>query len=108
MGQLSSAKTHLAQHTAAEEQNLTKQRMSERELGALETRWKAVEREAGEGERGLEKLRAEVGKLREGVRACGWSEEREREGEREVVRAKAIVRELIEVSRSSKGVYLTD
>lgn len=47
--------------------------MSRSELGGLEIRWKAVEREAGHGERNIKKMQAEVESLREKVDATGLS-----------------------------------
>src|SRR5258708_22806699 len=51
MGQIADARARLAQAAAEEEQVRVKLDMSRRELGELEKRWKAVEREAGQGER---------------------------------------------------------
>ena len=52
--------------------------MSKRGLGELEKRWKAVEREAGQGERDIKKMQAEVESLRKNTDATGWSVEKER------------------------------
>ena len=63
----------LAQATAEEEQVHVKLDMSRSELGGLEIRWKAVEREAGHGERYIKKMQAEVESPREKVDATGLS-----------------------------------
>jgi structural maintenance of chromosome 2 len=51
--------------------------MSRRELGELERRWKAVEREAGQGERDIKEMQADVESLRKKVDATVWSAEKE-------------------------------
>jgi structural maintenance of chromosome 2 len=51
--------------------------MSRRELGELEKRWKAVEREAGQGERDIKKMQVEVEALRKKADSTGWNEEKE-------------------------------
>jgi structural maintenance of chromosome 2 len=47
--------------------------MSRRELSELEKRWKAVEREAGQGERDI---KVEVETLRKKADSAGWNEEK--------------------------------
>ena len=64
MGQIADARARLAQAAAEEEQVRVKLEMSRRELGELEKRWKAVEREASQGERDIKKMQAEVESLR--------------------------------------------
>jgi structural maintenance of chromosome 2 len=64
MGQIADARTQLAQAAAGEEQARVKLDMSRRELGELENRWKAVEREASQGERDIKKMQAKS-------RVCG-------------------------------------
>ncbi|KZT64706.1 hypothetical protein DAEQUDRAFT_599623 [Daedalea quercina L-15889] len=59
MGQLADAKARLAQATTEEEQK--------------------VEREAGEGQKRLKTMQAEVENSRRKVGESGWSEEKERE-----------------------------
>lgn len=81
MGQLADARVRVANAAAEEKQNKTKLAMSERELASLETRWKAVEREAGEGKKNLDKTRKEVEAARRKVQECGWSAEKEQEAE---------------------------
>ena len=52
--------------------------MSRHELGELEKRWGRVEREAGQGERNVEKVQAEVESLRKKEDAPGWVQKRSR------------------------------
>ncbi|KAH9957598.1 hypothetical protein BC827DRAFT_651097 [Russula dissimulans] len=78
MGQIADARARLAQAAAEEEQARVKLDMTKRELGELEKRWKAVEREAGQGERDIKKTRAEVEALRKKADGTGWNSEKER------------------------------
>jgi hypothetical protein len=77
MGQIADARSRLAQAAAEEEQIRVKLDMSRRELGELEKRWKAVEREAGQGERDIKKMQVEVETLRKKADSTGWNEEKE-------------------------------
>ena len=56
MGQITDAHARLAQAAAEEEQVRVWLEMSRRELGELEKRWKAVEREAGQGKRNIKQM----------------------------------------------------
>ncbi|CAL1701767.1 unnamed protein product [Somion occarium] len=96
MGQLAEAKARLAQGTAEEEQSRVKLGMSERELKALQARWKEVEREAGEGRRQLDVMQAEVAKFRKKISESGWSAEKEQDIETALRNARAEVRHLTE------------
>lgn len=98
MGQLADAKARMAQGSAEEEQNRVKLNMSEKELKALETKWKDVEKEAGQGKRNLENMRAEAEKLKRRVADCGWSTEREQESQVSLSTAKGQVWQFTEVS----------
>ena len=88
MGQLADARARLAQAAAEEEQVRVRLEMSRRELGELEKRWKAVEREAGQGERDIKRMRADVEMLRKKAAATGWNAEKEHESEEALRRAK--------------------
>ena len=88
MGQIADARARLAQASAEEEQVRVKLDMSRRELGELEKRWKAVEREAGQGERDIKRMQAEVETLRKKAESTGWSEEKERASEETLRKAK--------------------
>lgn len=97
MGQLADAKARLAQASTEEEQSRVKLGMSQNELKALEARWKEVEREAGEGKKNLQAMRAEVDSLKKKLSASGWNEEKESEREAALRTAKAEVRLFTEV-----------
>ena len=97
MGQLADAKARLAQASTEEEQSRVKLAMNEKELKTLEARWKEVEREAGEGKRNLEVMRAEIEKFRRKVAETGWSTEKEQHGEQALRAARNEVRQLTEV-----------
>lgn len=97
MGQLAEAKAKLAQATAEEEQGRVKLGMSEKELKTLEARWKEVEREAGDGKKNLESVKAETEKFKRKVEECGWSADKEREGEIALRTAKGEFRQFSEV-----------
>ncbi|KAJ7638237.1 condensin complex subunit SMC2 [Roridomyces roridus] len=77
MGQLATARQQAAQATAEEQQNRVKLGMSEGELKTLEARWKALEREAGDGKKKLEAMRAAVEGCRAKLAQCAWNEEKE-------------------------------
>ncbi|KAG5645320.1 hypothetical protein DXG03_006509 [Asterophora parasitica] len=94
MGQLADAKARIAQGQAEEEQSKVKLAMSERELKALEARWKEVERDAREGQKALEAKRKAVDEWRIRLGKCGWSEEKETAAEEKLRSAKAEVRVL--------------
>jgi structural maintenance of chromosome 2 len=76
MGQIADARARLAQATAEEEWVHVKLDMSKCELGGLEMRCKAVEREAGQSERNTKKMEAEVESLRKKADVTGWVEKR--------------------------------
>ena len=101
MGQLADAKARLAQASTEEEQCKQKLAMSQKELKTLESRWKEVEREAGEGQKRLKTMQADVESSRRKVAESGWSEEKELEGEMALRNAKAEVRQLMEVGLRS-------
>ena len=88
MGQIADARARLAQASAEEEQVRVKLDMSRRELAELEKRWKAVEREAGQGERDIKRMQAEVETLRKKAESTGWNDEKERASEETLRKAK--------------------
>ncbi|KAH7910428.1 condensin complex subunit SMC2, partial [Hygrophoropsis aurantiaca] len=96
MGQLAEAKARLAHGAAEEEQSRVKLNMSQKELKGLEARWKEVEREAGEGKRNLESMKADLEKFKRKVAECGWSAEQEQEGEALLRTVKGQVRQFTE------------
>ncbi|KAF8207243.1 condensin complex subunit SMC2 [Mycena galopus ATCC 62051] len=81
MGQLATARQQAAQAAAEEKQSRVKLGMSEGELKTLEARFKTMEREAGDGRKKLEGMRATVEACRNKVAQCAWSEEKERASE---------------------------
>lgn len=96
MGQLADAKARLAQANTEEEQSRQKLAMNQKELKALEARWKEVEREASEGQKRLQAMRAEVQAFKNNVAQSGWSAEKDQEDEVARRNAKAEVRRLTE------------
>ncbi|KAI0631723.1 condensin complex subunit SMC2 [Trametes polyzona] len=96
MGQLADAHTRSAQAAAEEEQSRVKLTMAEKELKALEARWKAVEREAGEGARQLEEMRAGVEKCKKRIAETGWSAEKEQAHDAAIRGARDEVRTLMQ------------
>ncbi|KAG2135565.1 condensin complex subunit SMC2 [Suillus cothurnatus] len=96
MGQLADAKARMAQGSAEEEQNRVKLNMSEKELKALEAKWKDVEKEAGQGKRNMENMRTEAEKLKRKIADCGWSSEREQESQVSLATARGQVRQFTE------------
>lgn len=101
MGQLAAARAQLAQATAEQEQSRVKFRMSEQELKTLETRWKGMERDAGDGQRKIQVLKAAVESCRVRVAKCGWNDDLERSGESKLRETKAKVRDLTQASFAS-------
>ena len=77
MGQIADGRPRLAEAAPEAEQARVKFDMSRRELGELEKRWKAVEREASQGERDVKKMQAEVESLRKKADGTGWYPEKE-------------------------------
>jgi hypothetical protein len=88
MGQIADARARLAQAAAEEEQVRVRLEMSGRELGELEKRWKAVEREAGQGERDVKRMQADVEGLRKMADESGWNAEKEQASEEAMRSAK--------------------
>ena len=88
MGQIADACARLAQAAAEEEQTRVRLDMSRRKLGELEKRWKAVEREAGQGEREVKRMQADVETLWKTADATGWNAEKERASEEALRKAK--------------------
>ena len=88
MGHISDARAQLAQAATEEEQARVKLNMSRRELGELEEWWDAVEREAGQGERDIKTMQAEVESLRKNADGTGWNAEKEEASEEALRKAK--------------------
>lgn len=97
MGQLAEARSRIAQAETEAESSRVKLAMNEKELKALQAKWKEVEREAGEGRKQLSAMQAEVEKFRKKVAESGWSSEKEQEVENGLRDARTEVRRLTEV-----------
>ena len=98
MGQLSDAKSRLSTAKTTEEQNRQRLAHSQKELKALDKRWKEVEKEAGDGRKKLKEKESEVEALRKRVDSCGWNKERETQFEIAMRSARTDVRSYTEVS----------
>lgn len=94
MGQLAEAKQRMAQAAAEEEQSKVKLGMAEQELGTLKGRMKDFEREARDSKRKVEAMRGTVEGIKSKIAKCGWSAEKEGEGEAKLREAKGAVRNL--------------
>jgi structural maintenance of chromosome 2 len=97
MGQLAIARQQAAQAAAEETQSRIKLGMSEGELKTLETRWKVVERDTGDGREKLEAMRVTVEGCRTKIAQCVWSEEKENDSEGRLKEFKVQVRSPEEV-----------
>lgn len=97
MGQIAEAKSKLAQAAAEEEQSRIKLGMSEKELKALEVKWKEVERESGESKKKVVAMRDEVEQSRKRINNCGWNADMEEASETKLRGLRQQVRELNDV-----------
>ncbi|KAF8885194.1 condensin complex subunit SMC2 [Infundibulicybe gibba] len=96
MGQLADARQRLAQAAAEEEQSKVKLGMSEKEFGALEGRWKEVEREASDNRKKVDAMKTAVETYRKKLEGCEWNAEREKAGEERLKQLKLEIRALSE------------
>ncbi|KAF8346307.1 condensin complex subunit SMC2 [Amanita rubescens] len=94
MGQIADARARAAQAAAEEEQSRVRLGMAQRELKALETRWKEVEREAGDGRKRIERTKQTVEGCRAALARCKWNEELENNLEAKLKEARDNVAEL--------------
>jgi len=78
MGQIADGRPRLAEAAAKEELARVKFDMSRREIGELEERWKAVEREGSQGERDVKEMQAEVESLRKKAAGRDGAQKRSR------------------------------
>lgn len=97
MGQIADTRTRAAQAEAEEEQSKVRLGMAQKELKALETRWKEVEREAGDGKKKVEKTKQAVESCRAALARCKWNEELESSHEAKLKDTRDTVAELIHV-----------
>ena len=97
MGQIADARARAAQAAAEEEQSKVRLGMAERELKALEGRWKDVEREAGDGKKKVQKMKQAVEACRTRLAGCKWNQELENQGEARLRDGRNAVRDLTSV-----------
>ncbi|KAK0478715.1 condensin complex subunit SMC2 [Armillaria novae-zelandiae] len=96
LGQIAEARARAAQARAEEEQSKITLSMQEKDLKDRQTRWKEVERDAGEGKRKIQALRAELERCRQQSERCGWNREMEETFENRLGELKALIRQLID------------
>jgi len=96
MGQIAEAKARLAQAAAKEEQDRLKLSMNEKELKALEAKWKDVEKDAHQGQQNLARMKGELDKLKRQLAECGWSAEQQQQCDIELRTARSEVNERTE------------
>ncbi len=77
LGQIAEARARGAQARAEEEQSKITLSMQEKDLKDRQNRWKEVERDAGEGKRKIQALKAELERCRQQSERCGWNREME-------------------------------
>ncbi|KAF8631642.1 hypothetical protein AX17_005044 [Amanita inopinata Kibby_2008] len=94
MGQIAEARARAAQAAAEEEQSKVRLGMAEKELKALENRWKDVEREAGDGKKRVERMKQEVEGCKAKLAKCRWNAELESQNDMKLREARSAVRDL--------------
>lgn len=97
MGQIADARARAAQAEAEEEQSKVRLGMAQKELKALETRWKEVEREAGDGKKKVGRTKEAVEGCRAALTRCKWNEELESNHEGKLKEARDAVAEFTHV-----------
>lgn len=97
LGQIAEAKGRLTQAAAEEEQNRLKLLMNEKELKALEAKWKGVEKDAHQGQQNLTRMKRELDQLKYQLAECGWSAEQQQQCDIELRTARGVVNERTEV-----------
>ena len=97
LGQLADAKARLAAASTEEEQARMRMGMVEKEMKDKELKWKAVEKEAGEGAKSLEKGKKDIEALKRKLGATGWSAEKDNDAMTRAREARDAVRTLTEV-----------
>lgn len=101
LGQLADAKARVATAATEEEQARMRMTMVEKELKEKEVKWKAVEKEAGDGERSLAKARKDVHNLEAKLASTSWDSEKEQQTVAQIREAREQVRSLTEVGSPS-------
>lgn len=83
-GQIQEAQTRAAEFQTKEQQAIRLLKDAEGRLPDLEKRWKAVEREAGDGKRKVKAMESEVENLEVSMANCGWDEGQEQALEEQI------------------------
>ncbi|KAJ3835823.1 condensin complex subunit SMC2 [Lentinula raphanica] len=96
MGQIADARARIAQGAAEEKQARMNLDMSTRELADLEAQFKKVEKDAGDGKKRLETTQKALADAQKRLAVCGWTEEKEQEGEARGGQLRSQVRQLNE------------
>ncbi|KDQ13659.1 hypothetical protein BOTBODRAFT_364275 [Botryobasidium botryosum FD-172 SS1] len=96
LGQLAEAKNRLTAATTAEEQARMRLAMVQKELDEKERSRKKMDKEAGDGSRGLEKAHKDVEKLARKLENIGWDAQKEQDGNAKAAQLKENVRVLTE------------
>ncbi|GAW04476.1 condensin complex subunit SMC2 [Lentinula edodes] len=96
MGQIADARARIAQGAAEEEQARMNLEMSNNELQSLETQFKRVEKDAGDGKKRIETTRRALADAQKRLAACGWTAETEQEGESRGAQLRSQIRHLTE------------
>ncbi|KZV87780.1 condensin complex subunit SMC2 [Exidia glandulosa HHB12029] len=94
LGQLADAKQRLSQAKGEEEQARRKLGVREKECAALEAKWKAVERDAAEGSKTLQKAQKELDGMKAQLQAMGLDPEEMAAKDSALAQAKERVRSL--------------
>lgn len=105
LGQLADAKARAASAATEEEEARMRMTMVEKELKEKEVKWKAVEKEAGDGEKSLTKARKDVQILEAKLASISWDSGKEQEADAQIREAREQVRSLTEVSSLSSLQY---
>lgn len=97
LGQLAEAKARLASAATEEEQGRMRMSMVEKELKEKEVKWKAVEKDAGEGAKTVAKGKKDVEILQKKLAATGWDSDKEDAIANQIREAREQIRTLSEV-----------
>lgn len=103
LGQLAEAKARLAAASTEEEQIRMRIGMIEKELKEKEAKWRAMEKEAGDSTKALERARKALSALTNGLQETGWNAKKEEEASRQLNQARDAVRSLSEVRMRGAG-----
>ncbi|KAH6903906.1 nuclear condensin complex protein [Coprinopsis sp. MPI-PUGE-AT-0042] len=99
MGQISEAKSRLAQAKTEEEQVKMRLKMAQQELATLEDKKKASEREASDNQRKLTTMKKELDEWRNRLTKLNWNQEKEDALENQLKETRQNVRNLAELGQ---------